>query len=161
MRKISRPLCLLVAVAAVALALLGRDGAGPVASAQEPATKTVTVQVTDIAFDPNPNAESWGRVTSEPAGIDCPGDCSEDFPRGSTVDLTVEHASGYSFVQWDVFGNDAGPTCSATDVCELTVGNDAEPEATVVAALRPEGQLFAIPQGAGTVRIDPVEEGRQ
>ena len=42
-----------------------------------------------------------GRVTSSPAGINCPSTCSARFPQGMAVRLTETPASGWSFLQWD------------------------------------------------------------
>lgn len=122
-------------------------------------TKTVNVDVTDVAFVVNPNAASWGRVTSNPPGIDCPGDCTADFPRLSSVELTVTPTPGHVFEGWGVFGNDAGPNCDKATVCSLTISDDNQ-VAFVSASLRPEAQLSAIPEGAGSLTIDPVETGR-
>jgi hypothetical protein len=41
-----------------------------------------------------------GRVTSEPAGIDCPTDCSETLPLGRSVTLVATPASGSVFESW-------------------------------------------------------------
>jgi len=35
-----------------------------------------------------------GRVTSDPAGIDCPDDCSEGYLDGTSVTLTATPAAG-------------------------------------------------------------------
>lgn len=129
------------------------------ATAAGPATKTVTVVVTDVSSDTNPTSSTWGRVTSTPAGIDCPGACSEAFPAGSNLTLTVARADGYRFAQWDVFGNDVGTQCDKATVCSLTLGQDNQ-DVTVEAALYPEAELVALPEGAGTLSIDPVEAGR-
>lgn len=42
-----------------------------------------------------------GRVISEPAGIDCPGDCSGTFIGTSTVFLEVEAQNGGTFGGWE------------------------------------------------------------
>jgi hypothetical protein len=55
--------------------------------------------VVSIALDLRGGA--GGRVTSNPAGIDCPGDCSESFPSGISVTLTATPASGSRFVGWN------------------------------------------------------------
>ena len=151
----------MVALAAVGIFALiaGRGSAVSVTGAAAPGTKTVNVDVTDVAFVVNPTAASWGRVTSNPPGIDCPGDCMEDFPRLSTVELTVTPTPGNVFEGWGVFGNDAGPNCDKATVCSLTIGDDDQ-VAFVSAALRPEAQLSAIPEGAGSLTIDPAETGR-
>jgi uncharacterized repeat protein (TIGR02543 family) len=56
-----------------------------------------------------------GRVTSSPAGIDCPGDCSQSYSSGQAVTLTATPAAGYAFSSWggDCAGQ-SGPTCSLT-----------------------------------------------
>lgn len=149
------------AIFAALLSLAGR-GAAPVADAAAPATKTLTVTLTDdnLGGEANPAAATWGRVTSSPAGIDCPSDCSEPFARGSTVALTLTRTTGYKLGDWGVFGNDPGPGCDrAAATCTLTIG-DTGAAAQVEAALRPEAQLFATPEGAGTLTITPVESGR-
>lgn len=146
----------LVLAAGTALALIAGAAA---ANAAAPGTKTVKVLVTDAVSDQNPNAQSWGRVTSTPEGIDCPDDCSEDFPQGSSVELQLTRAPGYALARWDVFENASGPDCERGDVCSLTIDAD-DRVAQVEAALRPEAQLFATPEGAGTLAIDPVETGR-
>jgi hypothetical protein len=136
---------------AVAVAMLGATG---VAHAAAPGTKTVTVTVSDV--EDNPQASSWGRVTSTPAGIDCPGDCSEDFATGSTVSLAAAPRTGYVFGGWGVFDNDS--TCDVGPVCTITVANG--PAAQVDASFAPQASLLVQPQGAGVVTISPPEDGR-
>lgn len=41
-----------------------------------------------------------GRVTSNPAGIDCPGDCAETLPLGRSVTLVATPAIGSVFERW-------------------------------------------------------------
>ena len=45
-----------------------------------------------------------GRVSSDPAGIDCPTDCTETLPLGRTVTLVATPATGSRFERW---GGDA------------------------------------------------------
>ncbi len=55
--------------------------------------------------------EEGGVVTGE--GINCPGDCSEDYGEGTEVTLMAQPAEGYIFTGWD--GDCAvcdGPTCT-------------------------------------------------
>jgi len=151
---------LLTAAALAALVWLMAGAGSPAASAAAPGTKTVTVLLTDEVFDANPAAPSWGRVTSTPAGIDCPAVCSADFPRGSTVVLRVTPVAGHELAFWAVFDNEPGPGCAGTGAtCSLVVGDD-DGVAQVQAALRPEVQLLATPEGAGTLTITPSEAGR-
>ena len=58
-----------------------------------------------------------GRVTSEPAGIDCPADCSEEFASGSAVTLTAVADSAWMFSAW-------GGACTGFDSCLLSVSED-------------------------------------
>jgi chitodextrinase len=63
-----------------------------------------------------------GVVTSVPAGIDCGTDCTEDYPRGTSVTLTAAAAGGYHFNTWsgDCTGN--AVTCSLTMTGARNVG---------------------------------------
>jgi M6 family metalloprotease-like protein len=56
-----------------------------------------------------------GRVTSTPAGLDCPTDCSESFAMFSTVKLHAVPGTGYVFTGW------SGAACTGTSDCTLTV----------------------------------------
>jgi hypothetical protein len=137
---------------------LAAAAAPPAAQAAAPGTKTVTVVLGDNIDGANPSAAAWGRVTSSPAGIDCPGDCQEDVPQASTVTLTVRPARGYVFTGWGVFGNDAAPDCAAAPVCRLTIGpGDA---AAVAARLQPDASLLMSVQGAGALTISPGASGQ-
>ena len=159
-RRASR-LILSLSVACLAAVVLGPGGA-PSAGAAGESTKTVSVSISDDAFgiDPNPTASTWGHVTSSPEGIDCPGACSASFPSGSALTLTVEHdPRAFAFVGWSVFGNDAGPDCDTRETCSLTLADDTS-DVSVDARLRPATTLWAIPEGAGTLTIDPPEAGR-
>lgn len=153
MRSRARWSVAVLAVAAVAAVL---PGAG--AAAQDVTTKTVGVVLTDARSDePNPGAAGWGRVTSDPAGIDCPDDCTEDFAVGTTVRLHVAPTPGHKFSGWSVF-DDAGADCPQADTCDLAITDTPSTEVDV--ALEPEAKLLVIPQGAGTLTFDPPEEGR-
>jgi CSLREA domain-containing protein len=76
-------------------------------------------QQVSAAFAPAPtfpvtvSITGTGRVTSAPAGIDCPGTCSADL--GGTVVLTEAPGTGQVFTGW-------GGACSgATTTCTLSV----------------------------------------
>src|SRR3954466_4035506 len=137
---VSAPAACLTAVVITA------GGTAP-AGAADQATKTITVGVADDASDANPPASTWGHVTSDPAGVDCPDVCSAAFPAGSALQLTVQHEAGdYAFVGWSVFGNEAGTDCDTAETCSLTLADDTE-DVTVEARLKPATQLWAIPEG--------------
>lgn len=56
-----------------------------------------------------------GRVISTPAGIDCPGRCTANFPIGTAVVLTPAPEPGTTFAGW------SGP-CTGTGTCKVTLG---------------------------------------
>ena len=58
---------------------------------------------------------SSGTVTSNPAGINCPGDCSETLDSGTMVVLTATPAMGSTFTGW------SGSGCMGTGTCNLTM----------------------------------------
>jgi large repetitive protein len=55
-----------------------------------------------------------GNVHSDPAGIDCGTDCSEDYPSATSVTLTATPASGSRFVGWS-------GDCIGSGVCTVTM----------------------------------------
>jgi hypothetical protein len=55
-----------------------------------------------------------GSVSSSPAGINCPGDCEEDFPAGTAVTLTATADGGSEFLNWN-------GDCSGNGGCSLTM----------------------------------------
>jgi Mg-chelatase subunit ChlD len=71
-------------------------------------TQTLTVQI----------SSGNGRVTSNPAGIDCGNDCSEDYAAGTEVILTAMPNSDASFDSW-------GGACANTAESECVLTMDA------------------------------------
>ena len=71
------------------------------------APRTLTVSVT-----------GRGTVTSLPAGITCPGDCSETFPDASVVRLFAVPQNGASLGDW-------GGACIGRDACGVRLTADA------------------------------------
>jgi hypothetical protein len=70
-----------------------------------PATHTLSVTRT---------GSGTGTVTSNPAGINCGGDCSESYAESISVTLAATPAPGSSFAGW------TGP-CSGTGQCTVTM----------------------------------------
>jgi fibronectin type 3 domain-containing protein len=53
-----------------------------------------------------------GTVTSSPAGINCGGDCTEEYSTGSIVMITATPDSGSEFVEWTGSCIGTDPTCA-------------------------------------------------
>lgn len=98
-------------VLTAALVLSGVPWARP-ASAAVPYTLTVILA-----------GSGSGTVTSVPAGINCPTDCSEAYEQGTVVSLSAVETAG-DFAGW------SGGGCSGTGPCSVTVAADTSVTAT-------------------------------
>jgi photosystem II stability/assembly factor-like uncharacterized protein len=63
-----------------------------------------------------------GRVTSDPAGIDCGLDCSETYASGTVVTLVAAAAAGSTFAGWRGCDTVSDMTCTVTTNEEKWVG---------------------------------------
>ena len=70
-----------------------------------------------------------GRITSVPAGIDCPGHCTAPYAAKTTVKLRAQPGPGWSLVRW------AG-SCGRKPVCALVVTGDRTVAVTFTRAHR-------------------------
>jgi hypothetical protein len=57
-----------------------------------------------------------GTITSNPAGINCPGDCTEIYSLDSSVTLTAQANTASDFIGWS-------GDCSGTGTCTITKEN--------------------------------------
>lgn len=55
-----------------------------------------------------------GKVTSQPVGINCGDDCSQEFARGTKVTLTAVPDEGHELTGWGDACSGKGPTCTLT-----------------------------------------------
>jgi hypothetical protein len=55
-----------------------------------------------------------GTVTSSPAGITCPGDCSQSYTTGTMVTLTAAPGASSTFAGWS-------GACTGTGTCQVTM----------------------------------------
>ncbi|MDO9043399.1 MAG: carboxypeptidase regulatory-like domain-containing protein [Desulfocapsaceae bacterium] len=104
----------------------------PVNTIQEAPVSLVIPETTTVDFTAIPGAllvinkggSGTGKVTSNPAGIDCGADCSEAYSVGASVALTATADAGFSFVGWsgDCSGrlNPLSVTMSANKSCIAT-----------------------------------------
>ena len=67
-----------------------------------------------------------GTVTSDPAGINCPSQCSAGFNPGTVVILTATPLSGHTFAGWS-------GDCTGTGTCALTMSTGHSVTATFTA----------------------------
>jgi hypothetical protein len=76
-----------------------------------------------------------GTVTSIPAGIDCGGDCSQDFASATTVQLIATPDGSSSFSGWS-------GACSGTGTCDLTMDAEKLVTATFQSNIMPDIVIY-------------------
>jgi VCBS repeat protein/putative Ig domain-containing protein/List-Bact-rpt repeat protein/FG-GAP repeat protein len=100
----------------------------------------------------NKTGSGSGTVTSNIAGINCGGDCTEDYNVGTSVTLTATAGTGFLFAGW------SGGGCSGTGTCNVTMNADKTVTATFVTPLALAALL--LPNGeAGVVYSAPLVTG--
>ena len=90
-----------------------------------------------------------GRVTSDPAGIDCGATCRATYADRTVVTLTSTAATGSTFAGW------SGGGCSGTDACTVTV----DAAKTVSATFTLSTYALTVTKsgtGAGTITSSPA-----
>jgi hypothetical protein len=78
------------------------------------ATVTATFQ-NDRVLTVTGAGNGAGTVTSAPAGINCPSDCTQPYTHGAVVVLTATASTGSTFGGW------SGGGCSGTGTCTVTM----------------------------------------
>ena len=76
------------------------------------AAKSVTASFTQVTNTLNVSISGSGTVTSNPAGINCGTDCTENYTSGTSVILTATPASGYTFSGWSGACSGTSTTCT-------------------------------------------------
>lgn len=115
--------------------LAGWSGGGCSAAASSCQVTMVAAESVAADFEPIPEAAltvslpgaGAGTVTSEPAGLSCPGICAAGFGEGSAVTLIASAAPGSVFTGWS--GDCAGtaPTCVVTMSGASSLGAEFDP----------------------------------
>jgi hypothetical protein len=75
---------------------------------------TATFTLQQFALTVTTSGTGSGTVTSSPAGVACPGDCSQSYNYGTMVTLTAAAATGSTFAGW-------GGACTGTGACTVTI----------------------------------------
>jgi hypothetical protein len=118
--------------------VLARDAAG---NDSDPATYAWTVNTPILSVATA--GSGTGTVSSAPAGIACPGDCSEAFAFGTVVTLTAAPTGSSTFAGWS-------GDCAGAGACQVTM--DAAHAVTATFAAPPVTEVFpsstTIVQGA-------------
>jgi phospholipase C len=81
-----------------------------------------------------------GTVTSNPAGISCPGTCSANFQNSGPVTLTATPGSGFTFSGW------SGACTSANATCSFAAGATGAATATFGASLQSINHIIFLAQ---------------
>jgi hypothetical protein len=113
-----------VAVTLIVLALAPSSAASPRRADVPLPTWPLTVQI----------AAGAGKVTTEPAGIDCATTCTANFVSGSKVTLTAIPAAGGAVHAWGGACSGAQPTCVVTVTAATSVTVTFDPVRLTVTA---------------------------
>ena len=81
-----------------------------------------------------------GTVTSNPAGISCPGTCSANFQNSGPVTLTATPSTGFTFSSW------SGACTSANATCTFAAGATGAATATFGASLQSINHIIFLAQ---------------
>jgi len=77
-------------------------------------TVTVNFALNTYTLTVSKYGTGYGTVTSDPAGISCGSDCTEDYTYGTVVTLTATPDEGSTFTGWS-------GACSGTGTCTVTI----------------------------------------
>ncbi|MBM4146295.1 MAG: hypothetical protein FJ240_08490, partial [Nitrospira sp.] len=121
------------------------SGSNPVCVVTMDGNKNVTAEFLQQLFTLTVTIEGNGKVTSNPAGIDCLSDCTEDFANGTPVTLSALPDPGWSFAGWEW-------ACTGTGDCNVTM--DAAKSAKAV--FQKLYTLTAGRSGSGTITSTPL-----
>ncbi len=114
-------------------------------NSDEVVTATFTLNQYDLNVTTSGNGS--GSISSDPAGINCPTDCTEPFDYGTAVTLTATADMGSSFTSWS-------GDCSGSGDCVVTIGTVNSVTATFTLNSY-DLNVAVIGVGEGTVASNP------
>ncbi|MDD4050070.1 MAG: hypothetical protein PHX47_03630 [Candidatus ainarchaeum sp.] len=99
------------------------------------------------------NVSGNGTVTSNPPGINCGADCSQNYSSGTSVTLIINRIPGYDFIEWSGACSGSRSTCTvsmtqARNVTATFQSESSEPE-TYTLTLENETGVSATLSGDG------------
>jgi hypothetical protein len=97
-----------------------------------------------------------GAVTSVPSGIDCRGDCEQEYEEGAEVTLTPHTIKGSEIEGWTVVGSPG--SCPGTGTCKVTMSAAKEVKAKFSGST-PEFMLTVNKLGAGSGTVGSEQGG--
>ncbi len=109
------------------------------------AATTVNAVFTINSYPLTSSVTGMGTITSSPAGVTCPGDCSQNYTHGTVVSFTQMATSGWTFQNW-------GGACSGNTTCSVTM--DQARNVTATFTLN-SYDLTVDVTGMGTVTASP------
>jgi len=99
-------------------------------------------------FSLSVSVQGAGSVSSNPQGISCGTDCSEDFAENTNVSLTATPNAGSTFVRWE-------GACSGSSSCNLVLNSDQSVSAIFEQQSTTLFSLSVTVQGSGSVSSTP------
>ena len=115
--------------------------------------QSVTATFTPLVLPPvafSVIVEGEGRVTSDPAGIDCPAvACTHDFENGKQVTLLPEPKTGHMFDGWS-------EGCMGKEACTVTLKSPIRVKAVFTLIPLPPVALSVTVEGNGNVTSTPA-----
>ena len=116
---------------------------------QMTAAKNVTATFNTIPYPLTVTTSGLGKVTSNPAGIDCGTDCTENYTTGTSVTLTPIPSAGYTFAGWS-------GDCTGSSTCVLSMTGPKIVTATFNITPPLQFPLSVSIIGQGTVTSNPT-----